>query len=88
MLGALALADPAAAKSHLWKFKEIFSNADGSVQYIEMDVLDPAGTGEWITSQQRLASLDHVYIIPANIPNENTFQRSMRFATLAFAALP
>jgi hypothetical protein len=87
-LGVLGFVDPAMAKSHLWKFKEIFSNADGSVQYIEMDVLDPAGTGEWVTIQQQLATRDHVYIIPVNLPNENTFQRSMLFATPAFAALP
>lgn len=87
-LGALGVPGPASAKSHLWKFKELFSNADGSIQYVEMDVVDPAGTGEWLTLDKQLASRNHVYIIPVNLPNENTFQRSMLFATPAFAALP
>ncbi len=86
-VGVFGVPCPASAKSHLWKFKEIFSNADATVQYIEMDVVDPSGTGEWMTLGHQLASRDHVYIIPVNLPNENTFQRSMLFATPAFAAL-
>ena len=88
VLLVLAFPVDAFAKSHLWKFKEIFSNADGSVQYIEMDVLDPAGTGEWRTINQELASNGSVFIFPANLPQENTYLRSMLIATPAFAALP
>jgi len=32
----LAAASPAMAGHHLWDFTEIFSNADGTVQYVEM----------------------------------------------------
>lgn len=87
-LGVFALPRPALAKSHLWKFKEIFSNADGTVQYVEMDVLDPTGVAEWQTLDKQLASRAHVYLIPVNLPQQNTFLRSMLFATPAFAALP
>jgi len=82
-----ALPAPAAAKSHLWKFKEIFSNADGSIQYVEMDILDPAGTAEWVTGGQRLESRSHALVIPNDLPRLNTADRSMLFATPAFAAL-
>ena len=84
----LALPQPAGAKSHLWKFTEVFSNADGSVQFIEMFVFDPAGTGEWVIQGQRLASDANVFIFPNNLPMENTFERWLLIATPAFAALP
>ncbi|MEZ4334336.1 MAG: hypothetical protein R3F35_21500 [Myxococcota bacterium] len=87
-LGLAGLPGQARAKSHLWKFKEIFSNADGTIQYVEMDVLDPAGTAEWVTVGQHLTSTHRDYVIPTDLPNENTYQRSMLFATPAFAALP
>lgn len=88
LLLSFALPRPASAKSHLWKFKEIFSNAEGSVQYVEMDVLDPSGTGEWETLGRALSSGSQTYIIPIDLPQQNTFQRSMLFATPAFANLP
>src|SRR5262245_65583089 len=33
---AIAPSGPAAAFAHLWDFVEIYSNADGSVQFVEM----------------------------------------------------
>jgi hypothetical protein len=83
-----ALPTPAEAKSHLWKFKEVFSSADGAIQYIEMDVPDPSGTEEWVTGGQRLESRGHVLVIPNDLPRVNTADRSMLFATPAFTALP
>jgi hypothetical protein len=79
---------PALAKSHLWKFTEVFSNADGSVQFIEMFVFDPAGTAEWQFAGFKLESNSHVYTFPTNLPNQNTFHRWVLIATPAFAALP
>lgn len=87
-LASQALAGTASAKTHQWKFKEIFSNADGSVQYIEMEVIDPSGTDEWGVFGNRIETRDEIYFIPSNLPNENTYLRSMLFATPAFAALP
>jgi hypothetical protein len=86
---ALVLAPQAAlAKSHLWKFTEVFSNADGSVQFIEMFVFDPAGTAEWQFSGFKLESDAHSFTFPHNLPNQNTFHRWVLLATPAFAALP
>ena len=33
---AMLAASPALAAFHLWQVKEVFSNSDGSVQFIEM----------------------------------------------------
>jgi hypothetical protein len=87
-LFAVLGAPPASAKSHLWKFTEVFSNADGSVQFIEMFVFDPAGTAETQLKNFPLSSNANVFVFPNNLPNENTFQRWILIATPAFAALP
>jgi hypothetical protein len=77
------------AKAHLWKFTEVFSNADGSVQFIEMFVFDPAGTGEWFFRGHKIESNGVVYTFPNNLPtDENTFQRWVLLATPAYAAIP
>lgn len=85
---ALMMASGAAAKSHLWRFKEVFSDVTGTIQYIEMEVTDPAGTEEWRTANQPLSSNENVFVIPSNLPMENTYLKSMLLATPAFAALP
>jgi hypothetical protein len=64
----LLLPQAASAKSHLWKFTEIFSNQDGSIQFIEMFVFDPAGRGEWFTRNKELASDANTYVFPNNLP--------------------
>ena len=81
-------AQPAAAKSHLWKFTEVFSNASGSVQFIEMFVFDPAGTAETQLKNFPLTSNSHTFIFPNNLPAQNTFHTWILIATPAFAALP
>jgi hypothetical protein len=87
-LACVALAQPAAAKSHLWKFTEVFSNADGSVQFVEMFVFDPAGTAEIRLKNATLASNSHSFVFPNDLPNQNTFHTWILIATPAFAALP
>jgi hypothetical protein len=84
----LAVAGAAHAKSHLWRFTEVFSSADGSVQFIEMRVFDPAGTGEWVINGMELKSNANAYYFPNDLPQENTFERWMLVATQAFADLP
>lgn len=79
----------AMAKSHTWRFAEAFSNADGTIQFIELreslglndetlvpgHVISSIGTGKTFT-------------IPApNLPMTTAFKRLL-FATPAFAALP
>lgn len=85
---AAVLPQPALAKSHLWKFTEVFSNADGSVQFIEMFVFDPAGTAEIQLAGFPLTSNGNTFIFPNNLPNQNTFHTWILIATPAFASLP
>lgn len=85
---ALAPAGAAHAKSHLWRFTEFFSNASGSVQFIEMFVFDPAGTQETQFQNKVLSSNAHDFVFPNNLPPENTFNRWVLIATPDFADLP
>lgn len=88
---ALALflfAAPTLAGSHLWKISEVFSNADGTVQFIELNesggsTFETALGGKTMTDQVN----GSVFTIPSNIVG-NTADRYLLFATAAFAALP
>ena len=55
----LFIAAPAHAAFHLWDFSEVYSNADGSVQFIELFV---ASNGEQFTRNQRITSLSQQYV--------------------------
>lgn len=85
---AAGLAGSAMAKSHLWRFTEVFSTADGSVQFVEMKVFDPAGIGETQFAGKPLTSNANTYLFPSNLPDENTAQRWVLIATQSFADLP
>ena len=47
LLGLLATGN-ATAGIHTWDIVEVFSNADGTVQYIELELYHPM----WVTSQE------------------------------------
>ena len=86
-----ALAAPSAlAGSHLWRIHEVFSSADGSVQFIEMEECCGADNetylgGKWILSD----TTGSQFIFPGNLPCSNcTANRHLLLATAAFAALP
>ena len=55
----LIAAAPVQASFHLWDFSEVYSNADGSVQFIELFV---ASNGEQFTRNQRITSLSQQYV--------------------------
>ena len=78
---------PAKAGSHLWKFAEAFSNADGTVQFIEL-VNANSDNGEQFVPGHVIQSNTKNYTIPGpNLPATTAFKRLL-FATPAFAALP
>lgn len=88
LLALVAFPQLALAKAHLWRFTEVFSNADRSVQFIEMFVFDPAGTAEVNLAGFQLTSNSDTFVFPNNLPNENTFHKWILLATPAFASLP
>jgi hypothetical protein len=84
----LALAAGSAAASfHLMSMNELYSNADGSVQFLEMTALAPAQQffgGHTLTVTQGGAT--HTFTVPANLPGDTSGRRVL-FATQSFAAL-
>lgn len=90
ILAAFALAAaslPASAIFHLWSIDELYSNADGTIQYLELRAL--AG-GQQFLEGHELASTHggqvHVFTFPQDLPGD-TSNRRMLIATEGFAAL-
>ena len=83
----LAAAGPAFAGAHTWDVNEVFSNSDGTIQFVEL--VEANGTpGELGVPSQTLASLSKSFTIgggPLAAPSSNKF---FLIATAAFAALP
>ena len=87
ILVLLAVASPAQAMWHLWIMNELYSNADGSVQYLEMTAI--AGQQQYLTGHSLVARSggeSRTFSFPADLPGETTGAR-MLIATPGFAAL-
>jgi Abnormal spindle-like microcephaly-assoc'd, ASPM-SPD-2-Hydin len=87
---ALALPLPAFASFHTFQIQQLYSNADGSIQFIVMT--EGAGfsgqnflTGHVITSTQ--GATQHKLAFTQDLPSGNTVHRSFLIATPGFAAL-
>ena len=86
-LGLCALTTRGAfAGAHTWKVNEVFSNADGTIQFIELRE-SGGGAGEIGISGHQGSSNLRSYTIPSNVASPTSF-KSLLFATPAFAALP
>jgi hypothetical protein len=76
------------ADFHLYRFEQIFSNADGTVQFI---VLTTAANGEHKWSGQTLTSEGaqglRSFTFPTNLPSSATANKRVLVATEGFAAL-
>src|SRR5262245_19290833 len=71
---------------HLWRVTELFSNADGTIQFIEMTTCCGSAGGEVFLSGQHLSSNSHDFVFSGNLsPGTN---HHILLATTAFAALP
>src|SRR5215469_7727735 len=70
---------------HLWKIDQVFSSADGKVQFIELH--DPAD-GENHTAGHFISSNENKFTFPANLPSSNTANHHFLIATQSYAALP
>ena len=76
------------AASHLWRINEVFSNADGTVQFIELHEILGAQQ-EWFLTHCWFESVANrnVFRFPGNL-SEPTGRKYLLLATAAFAALP
>jgi MYXO-CTERM domain-containing protein len=96
-LGGLALAGTlggfgasrACATVHLWKIQEVYSNADGSVQFIELFTsLNNQQFSTGIEFKSRADGVDfNSFVFPTDTPSP-TANRHLLLATPGFAALP
>jgi len=89
VIGLLVLAvvgGEATAGGHTWRIKEIFSNADGTVQFIEVwESL--GGAGEVATQGHSLVSGTNSVPVNGPVASPTSFRRLL-FGTLDFQALP
>lgn len=88
-LTVVSLFLPAAdGASHLWRFNELFSNADGTIQFIELKECCGATAENFIQNKwiEEVGS-GHLYTFPSNIVG-NTANKHLLLATAGFAALP
>lgn len=88
-IGLALLATYADAAFHLWQVKEVFSNHDGTIQFIEL--FDSANSEEFIGGKVLRTNSDGViknFTIPSNLATPpQTMNRHMLIATPGFAAL-
>ncbi|HET6879917.1 MAG TPA: TIGR03118 family protein, partial [Pirellulales bacterium] len=70
---------------HLWKIDQVFSSADGTVQFIELH--DPAD-GENHTGGHFISSNENTFTFPADLPSSSTANHHFLIATAEYAALP
>src|SRR5207244_6055294 len=82
---------PAHAAFHLLRIDQIYSNADGSVQYVVMrESTGTNGENFWSGLSLRTtnaAGVARSFQIPSNLPSSSTASRSVLIATPGFAAL-
>jgi len=84
----LVSAVPVRATHHLWDFNEIFSNADGTVQFIELwnPTADP---NEHLVSGFTVTTTSgSSFTIPSNLPPGVSEFKFLLLATAGYAALP
>lgn len=88
LLGVFGLGEAALAGSHLWKINEVFSNASGTIQFIELKECC-GGPGENFLNGYLVTSLatGKVFTFPADLVG-STANQHMLLATAAFAAMP
>ena len=76
----------ASARFHLWEITELYSNADGTVQFVEARVVNPTDN-ENLTNGKTLSSNSVVLTLSHDLPTTTT-THYMLFATPAFVSQP
>ena len=81
---------PAPASFHTFQLNEFYSNADGSIQFIELREAFGANSQNFLMSHSVTSTqggTTHTYVFPGNLPNAATANKSVLIATPGFAAL-
>lgn len=69
---------------HLWKIDQVFSSADGKVQFIELQ--DPAN-GEDHTAGHFISSNENKFVFPTDLSTDATANKHFLIGTTSYAAL-
>ncbi len=77
---------PSHAGVHLWRIKEAFSSADGTIQFVEMATCC-GSTVENAIGNKTLTSSTNTFTFPSNVTG-STLNKHILLATAGFAALP
>ena len=87
LVGLAHFSNSAEAGSHSWRVSEVFSNADGTIQFIELkECCGLAGENGIHTHPVR--SLTNEFPFPAPLNQGSTANKHLLLGTAAFAALP
>ena len=87
LLASVFAMRPASASFHLWTMTELYSNADGSIQFLEMRAI--SGSEQFFSGHVLSASgggVSHRFTVPDDLPGDSS-GRTMIFGTQGFAAL-
>jgi hypothetical protein len=80
---------PAYGIFHLWKIQEVYSNADGSVQFIELISPNPSSSEHQVNGQQvRSNANNRNFTLVGNLPSPMTSNKTFLIATPGYVALP
>ncbi len=84
---AILLPAPAEAAFHTFDTSEVFSNADGTIQFVEM--LEAQGfNSQHLFADRHLTTNANDFKFPGNLPSSLTAGRRVLLATVGFTALP
>ena len=82
---ALAVTSPAFAGAHTWRISEIFTNASGTVQFVELFCV--SGSGENFVGGLQVTTGTNTFSFPGNLAG-STLNKRLLLGTAAYAALP
>jgi hypothetical protein len=82
---------PSSAASHLWRFSELYSSPDRSIQFIEMQEVGGSAI-EWGIGNHwyrtNTYNLDLSDLLGSNLPNVSTANKKFLVGSESYAALP
>jgi autotransporter-associated beta strand protein len=86
---AVSAAAPVQATFHLWRIKELYSNASGSVQFIELQLPSSGLDNESFVGGHTItdSALGHTFTFPSNTPTVPGNGANLLIATSGYSAL-
>ena len=90
LVAALIFAPAAQAAFHLFRIEQVFSNGDGTVQFVVLHESFGQDGEQFLMNHTFKASgggINNTYTFPNNLPSSSTHNRRVLIATQGFAAL-